>query len=117
MGSSLGKSNKTIKRRSKSSQSVKGVRDNRLSMLGELNPEEFDMKMPQGKKVIPPYRKHSEMIQEEKLSLAKRGSTNSVLSGSTQSSYNSAKVLSEASLARVSGRQQDGKSHTKGDYT
>jgi hypothetical protein len=43
MGSSLGKSTKTIKRRSKSS-SMKVNRDNRLTMLAELNPEEFDIK-------------------------------------------------------------------------
>jgi hypothetical protein len=82
MGSSLGKSTKTIKRRSKST-SIKVVRDNRLTMLAELNPEEFDLKTAQGKKMILPHRKHSEVVQEEKLSLAKKGSSHSVLSGST----------------------------------
>ena len=49
MGSSLGKSNKAIKRRSKSTCAVKPMRD-RLSMLSELNPEDHEtIRMPNKK--------------------------------------------------------------------
>ena len=80
MGSSIGKSNKTLKRRSKSS-AMKG--SGRLSMLTQLNPEDYDLSHVNGKRLAQPARKHSEVVKEDKLILTKRGSTNSVYSGST----------------------------------
>jgi len=82
MGSSLGKSNNSFKKRSKSSHSVKVV-GKRLSMLSELNPEEHSCPTVPLKKIVPPNRKHSEFVKQDNLLLAKKGSTNSVLSGST----------------------------------
>jgi hypothetical protein len=46
-----------------------------------------------------PARKHSEQTKEEKLIPMKKGSNNSIMSRSTQSSYGSSKVLSEKNLS------------------